>query len=202
LAFLEKSSFEKLFFPFWLFFFGFSFLAFLRRLRLFFPFRLYILPWSSFLVKGMQGMQGAIMKQVKCACCKILFTPRPNNLKTQKYCSAPACQRERNRIKNQTWRKRQGLAFRLSEADRQRRIRERRKEQGGTAAAPPAHPPGGETAGCDALAQHDALLGMAALITGSDSPPEVHASLARLAEKGRMLRSGHWHGRRAVENST
>ena len=143
------------------------------------------------------------MKRVKCACCGLLFTPRSNNRRKQRYCDSPACQRKRNRIKNRAWRKRQGLAFRLSEAERQRLLRERRKEQGGTAAAPPAaHPPGGETAAGDALAQHDALLGMAALITGSDSLPEVRASLALLVEKGRMLRSGHWHGRRAVENST
>ncbi|MDD3544430.1 MAG: hypothetical protein PHG96_03615 [Kiritimatiellae bacterium] len=73
------------------------------------------------------------MKPVKCACCDHFFIPRANNREKQKYCNAPACQNERNRIKNQTYRtkKENDFTFKHFEAQRQQRIRDRRKELNG-----------------------------------------------------------------------
>lgn len=152
------------------------------------------------------------MRQVKCVCGHF-FTPRPNNREKQKYCGSPACQRERNRIKNQTYRetKQKDLAFKLSEAQRQQRIRDRRKELAGKdeamrsslpAAVPVAHPPDKNPDSSNELIQHDALLGLTSLITGSDSPAEIRSCLAHFIEKGRRLRAEHEPDCCVTENST
>lgn len=152
------------------------------------------------------------MRQVKCICGHF-FTPLPNNREKQKYCSAPACQRERNRIKNETYRekKENDLAFKFSEARRQQRIRDRRKELSGKteargsslpAAVPVAHPPDQDPVSKNELAHQDALLGLTSLITGSDSPEEIRIRLARFIEKGKRLRAEYGLNCCVTENST
>jgi len=154
-----------------------------------------------------------MMKRVKCACGNHFFTPKPNNREKQKYSSAPACQRERNRIKNQTYRakKKEDRAFKLSEAQRQQRIRDRRKglirknkarPSSLPPAAPVAHPPDKNPVSSNELTQHDALLGLTSLITGSDSPAEIRISLAHFIEKGKRIRVECEPSRCATENST
>ena len=153
------------------------------------------------------------MKQVKCACCEHFFTPRPNNREKQKYCSAPACQMERNRIKNQTYRdtKRKDLVFKLSEAQRQQRLRDRRKElavesearrSSWPAAVPVAHPPDQNPVSKNELAHQDALLGLTALITGSDSLAEIRGCLSHIIEKGQQLRAEYESACCVSKNST
>ena len=153
------------------------------------------------------------MKPVKCAYGNHFFIPKPNNREKQKYCSAPACQRERNRIKNQTYRekKKKDIAFKLSEAERQQRIRDRRKELAGKdeamrsslpAAVPLAHPPDQNLVSRNELIQQDALFGLTALITGSDSPAEIRSCLAHFIEKGRRLRAEYGADGCVTKNST
>ena len=152
------------------------------------------------------------MRQVKCVCGHF-FTPRPNNREKQKYCSAPACQRERNRIKNQTYRetKQKDITFKLSEAQRQQRIRDQRKElavesearrSSLPAAVPVAHPPDQDPASKNELAHQDAPLGLTSLITGSDSPAEIRVCLAHFIEKGKRLRAEYEPDGCVSENST
>ena len=153
------------------------------------------------------------MKLVKCACCEHFFTPRPNNREKQKYCSDPVCQRERNRIKNQTYRetKREDFVFKLSEAQRQQRLRDRHKELAVKAesrksplpaAVPVAHPPDQNPVSKNELAHQDALLGLTALITGSDSLAEIRGCLSHIIEKGQQLRAEYESACCVRKNST
>ena len=152
------------------------------------------------------------MRQVKCICGHF-FTPRPNNQEKQKYCSDPVCQRERNRIKNQTYRetKQKDITFKLSEAQRQQRIRDQRKElavksearrSSLPAAVPVAHPPDQNPVSKNELAHQDALLGLTALITGSDSPAEIRVCLSHIIEKGQQLRAEYESACCVSKNST
>ena len=152
------------------------------------------------------------MRQVKCVCGHF-FTPRPNNREKQKYCSAPSCQQERNRNKSQTYRERKqkDLAFKLSEAQRQQRIRDRRKELNGKrearrssllAGTPVAHAPDQNPVSGNELNQQDALFGLTSLITGSDSPAEIRVCLDHFIEKGKRLRAEYGLDCCVTENST
>lgn len=155
------------------------------------------------------------MKQVKCACCDHYFIPLPNNREKQKYCNAPACQKARNRVKNQIYRKKKGkdLTFKLSEARRQQRIRARRKELAMEAEArqpvlpaakPLMHPPEQNHVSQNELAEHhqDALLGLTAMITGSGSPSEIRSRLTYFIETGKRLRVESWSEGCVTENRT
>jgi hypothetical protein len=153
------------------------------------------------------------MKPVKCACCDHFFIPRANNREKQKYCNAPACQNERNRIKNQTYRtkKENDFAFKHFEAQRQQRIRDRRKELNGKrearrssllAGTPVAHAPDQNPVSGNELNQQDALFGLTSLITGSDSPAEIRVCLDHFIEKGKRLRAEYGLDCCVTENST
>jgi len=199
---------KKDFLPLFCFFLSASSLSFLPE-RSTFP----VLPLHFALnFISCQGRKEAIMKQVQGACGH-LFTPKPNNREKQKYCAAPACQRERNRIKNHTYRekKKEDREFKLSEAQRQQRIRDRLKELARKKearpsslllAAPVTHPPDQNPVSSTELAQQDALLGLTSLITGSDSPAEIRISLAHFIEKGKRLRAEYEPDGCVSKNST
>ena len=107
-------------------------------------------------------------KPVKCACCDHYFIPRANNREKQKYCGSVDCQKARNRLKNNSFRKRNraDIKFRLSGAQRQRDIRKRRREAATANAAKGAAPPHVPRLEFD---PQDVMLGLTAKFTGGDS---------------------------------
>ena len=152
------------------------------------------------------------MKPVKCACCDYFFIPRPNNREKQKYCSAPLVRgKEIESRTKPTVKRKEGSCVQAFEAERQQRIRDRRKELSGKteargsslpAAVPVAHPPDQDPVSKNELAHQDALLGLTSLITGSDSPEEIRIRLARFIEKGKRLRAEYGLNCCVTENST
>lgn len=126
-------------------------------------------------------------KPVKCANCDHYFIPRANNREKQKYCGSIDCQKARNRLKNKSFRKRKraDIKFRLSEAQRQRDIRNRRREAAAANAAKGAAPPHVPRLEFDF---QDVMLGMAAKFTGCDIIADLRSALYGFAESGRRLR--------------
>lgn len=148
------------------------------------------------------------MKKIKCVCCGLFFLPKANNRQKQKYCNSIACQQSRNRAKNRIWRekKKQDLSFKLSEAERQQKIRDRRKELALQSASSlsklssGSSPPLKVSTFTDEFLHQDAFLGLTALITGSETAEEIRAYFVRLSENGKRLRGELKCG--VFENST
>jgi hypothetical protein len=140
------------------------------------------------------------MATYTCCVCGDRFEPEPHNKHHQRYCGKPGCQAERQRRKRlkHYHRRQNDLAFRLSEAERQRQLRLNKKMVAmgelDTAAVAPATPgvavPPPMPAAQPSLFDFpivDLVVGVVSQVSACVASTELRRVCMRLAEEGRRF---------------